>query len=262
MLMRVGVLRVAAGGEENLIEIGVVGVPELVAPGAVQCGDVAIFNAEPFSERAVGDFGLVEELAKFVVDLPADDGRVLAEMVGHRGDDAAGGVVKFGGEGIVMAAAAEARSGSVGVDGERFGEFVAEPDGGRGGRGAEDDLKVALARHLEALVQPIESEIAGAWLEIEPGEFRHVDDAKAEGRDVIEIAFPLVARPLFGVVIGADAHAAVQSVERLGSDRHGGRGGPFLPDSAEMEFQIPGQSATVHERGFEHPFPHGPANLG
>ena len=93
------------------------------------------------------------------------------------------------------------------IDGQHLGVFAAQPDGrGRGGR-AEDHLHLALGGHLDALVQPVEVDLARARLHREPRELAHVDDLKAHRLHVVKVALPLIARPLFGVVVGADLHS-------------------------------------------------------
>ena len=95
------------------------------------------------------------------------------------------------------------------VHGEDFRMLLDEPDGRRRGGRAEDDVELAIPRHVHALLEPVELKLARPRLHREPGEFPHVDDLQAHRRDVIEVALPLVARPLFGVVVRANLHRSV-----------------------------------------------------
>src|SRR5437763_15718324 len=85
--MRVAVERVARGRQEDLRKVGVILVPELVAPGLVEVVDGLVAALQPRLERRVSVLRLVVRPAVFVVDLPADDRRMLAELVGQGRDD-------------------------------------------------------------------------------------------------------------------------------------------------------------------------------
>ena len=150
-LMRIAIFWIARRWHQNLVEIGVVRVPELVAPCAVEGFDVAVFFAEPFAEGGVGNFGLIEWIAVFVVDLPADDRGMISESIGHGFDDAAGGVVEFGREGIVMTAPAEAADDSAFILRQGLRGLFAKPDWGGCRGGAEDDVELSLFGEIDAV---------------------------------------------------------------------------------------------------------------
>jgi hypothetical protein len=62
-------------------------VPELIAPGIVECVDIAVTIGKPPLERGVGDRRLIELQTVFVVDLPAHHRRVIPEPIGQRRDN-------------------------------------------------------------------------------------------------------------------------------------------------------------------------------
>ncbi len=215
--MRIGILRIARRREENLIEIGVIGGPKLIAPGAVEGLNVAVLVAQPTPESGMGGVGLIERIAVFVVDLPADDRRMISETIGHGLHDAPRGLVEFGAERVVMPPSAEAPDDAAFIQRQGLRKRLAEPDRRRGRRGAEDHLQLALLGQVQTISQPVKAKFAGSGLEVEPRELGHVNDLKPHRGDVVEIPLPLLARPLLGIVIGSDFHPADNSFA-YGSD--------------------------------------------
>src|SRR5206468_7272020 len=110
-------------------------------------------------------------------------------------------------------ASARARANSSFINRQNFRMLLDKPNWRRGGRRAENDLQLALPRHLDAIMQPVELDLSRPRLHREPRELPHVHDLQPHRRDVIEVALPLLARPLLGIVIDADFHMElIQSV--------------------------------------------------
>ena len=79
--MRIRVSRIAGDGHLNLIKPGVVGIPELTTPGEVELFDGSVSFLQPSLKCDVRVNVGAERRSVFVVDLPADHRRVIAEAM-------------------------------------------------------------------------------------------------------------------------------------------------------------------------------------
>ena len=157
----------------DLVEGAVFHRPEDVTPGPVERVDGSIARRAPGAEAVAGRRRVAQDrvvTAVFVVDLPGDQGGVVAEGLGQDGDDARALVPVARMAEAVVPACAEAARPSLAVDGQHVRAAVDQPFGGTGGRRAEHDLQAGGLQGLDRAAQPVEPEVAGRRLQPRPGE--------------------------------------------------------------------------------------------
>ena len=139
----------------------------------------------------------------FVVDLPADDGGVVAVVLDHVADEALGVVAIDGAVDVHVLAHAVEGFGAAKRAGEDFGMRVVQPGGdGVGGR-AHDDLDAGLAHGIDDAVHPGVFEVAVFRLPEAPGGFAHAHDGEAGLLHQGDVFVEALVGVVFAVVGGA-----------------------------------------------------------
>ena len=90
MLMRVCIRADRGRGQHDLRETGVVRVPELAAPGAIQFVDGFVLSLEPLAKRIMRFGILIERSGIFIIDLPSNDRRMTSIVLPLRDDPSCG----------------------------------------------------------------------------------------------------------------------------------------------------------------------------
>ena len=140
----------------------------------------------------------------FVVELPADDVGVVAEVEGHLLGDVVGELAVFGiGEGELLAIAVLGAL-AVLIDAQGLGIFGGEPRGRRGGGRAEDDADVMFGGEGDGAVEPAEVVVALGRFHGAPGKFADAHDVDVGGFHEREVFVPLRLGPLLGIPGGAE----------------------------------------------------------
>jgi len=142
------------------------------------------------------------------------------------------------------------------VDAIDLGIPIAHPARRRGRWGAENDAQPRLASERDRLVEPGEGEAPFLGLEVGPAEFGVVREVEAERRHGVDVALPLRAGPLLGVVEDADRHGlALAEHHRTLRGRRGGCRGPRLRRRARRSARKggdgeegEGEGAARHDR--------------
>ena len=169
--------RIAARTHGNLAPIGVGLAPILGGPVPVERIQRFILSAQPFLKLAMG-FVVPRERAVLVVDLPADDVRIMAPPLRHLLRDAAAELAITHAGGRPLLAIAVLGLAPVLLGAQRVRILLRQPGGrGRAGRANHDrDAVLAVQRHRA--IQPVEIELALLRFQAAPGEFanaHHVD---------------------------------------------------------------------------------------
>ena len=204
-------LRDRTGGKVDFVEIAIFHAPEHVAPGFVQGGDGAVALLQPMAETEPGFVRVGQHrvvAAIFIVRLPRDDGRMLAEALGKRTHDSRtfAPVARMGK--AVMPSRAEAARAPVPVDRQHVGHGVDEPFGRRRCRRAEDDLQPFAMERVQRAAEPVEIVMTGGRLEPRPGELTYADAGNARLAHAPRILRPHRLRPVLWVVADADRDIA------------------------------------------------------
>ncbi len=193
--------------------------PEAQAQLLVQALNRFVFGLEPempFLARGFveGEFGVVA--AHAVVNLPRDELRMVAQRLGHRGDDALGIIPEDIAAQTDRAARAFVFDPAEFVEREDFRMFFGEPDGRRGGRRAEHDLDAVMAHDVHDAAQPEEIVFALFGFAEAPGKLADADDVDAGLGHQRGVALPsglgivggagIGKDPMFGIIISAKKH--------------------------------------------------------
>ena len=191
--------------QEYLLEVLVVRTPELAAPGIVEFLDGDIARAQPTLELLPRGGTEIGQRSGFIVQLPAPDPSVVSVAAGHRVDNPRHEVLvvwirkgHFGADAVLVPLTAI-------VDAIDRGIAFSHPGRrGRGGR-SKNHLETGPVGFGNGLIQPAKIKLPLAWLERGPGELGQVCETKTEPRHGREVAAPLRAWPLLGIVVDADA---------------------------------------------------------
>ena len=180
--------------------------PEMRAPGAIDLVEAAVPRLQPRLKAGAALVAATIVAAELVVDLPADDAGMIGIVLAHLADDALGEptIVRVG-KAIVTAAAPDGPR-AVGLLRQRLRIFLRQPGGHDRRRRADDDLHVVLLGQFEPAIEPAEVELAFARLEQHPGKLGDADDVEARVLHHLQIGFPALLGPMFGIVVDADVH--------------------------------------------------------
>ena len=187
----------------DLPEVLVGLAPESAAPGLVEGLDAAVFLFEPSPEGSLGIFAVVHHsvMAGLIVNLPADDIRIVAVSFCQFGDNALYVFpVAFAAPGCVLAAAV-LNLHSVVTDNENVRVFLRQPDRRGRRRGAENDLETMLLCQRNRLVEPGEVEFSFFRLHHPPGELGEMGEFYTHCSHIAQIPVPLGLVPLLRIVI-------------------------------------------------------------
>ena len=140
-------------------------------------------------------------MAGLIVNLPADDIRIVAVSFCQFGDNAFHVFpVAFAAPGCVLAAAV-LNLHSVVTDNENVRVFLRQPDRRGRRRGAENDFEAMLLRQRNRLVEPGEVEFSLFRLHHSPGELGEMGEFYAHCGHVAQIPVPLGLVPLLRIII-------------------------------------------------------------
>ena len=128
---------------------------QIEVPGFIECGNRTVLFTEIFAERshAVRAAAAVPGI-DLVVDLPADDVFVIAELPCHRLDNARGIVTVMGVVGTAVTSAAVGCGNALRVDGHNIGIEVRQPLRRCCGRCAHDGCNACFCQRIDDTVQP------------------------------------------------------------------------------------------------------------
>lgn len=172
------------------------------APLAVEGLDVPVLVAQMVDE-ALEDTLVVEEMqARLVVDLPADDRRVVGVPGDHLADDPLGVEAEgwVGEVHLLAGAPAEALSGGV-LPGD-LRVLTGQPRRHRVRRCADDDGDAALVGAVEDRLEPVEVEAPVVRLPGRPDRFADPDHGEVRRGHQVEVGLELFVGPQFGIVRG------------------------------------------------------------
>ncbi|MNL49710.1 hypothetical protein D3C87_1726680 [compost metagenome] len=116
---------------------------------------------------------------------------------------------------VIVAARAEALAVPLGIDGQHVRMLVDHPARWRGGRRADDHLKVVAAEHVHRPDHPVELNIARSRFKPRPGKLADAHDADAELGHAGRVRLPHRLGPVFRIVAdaeGRDGHVWSQSL--------------------------------------------------
>src|SRR5271166_2759763 len=189
--------------DRDLVE-GVVGLaPVGGGPVLVEVGNGSVLVGEPRVELGFG-FGIEGNLTVFVVQLPADDVGVVAEMDSHLLGDGAGELaVALVGEGELSAVAVLGTT-AVLINAKSLRIFGCQPGWRRGGGCAENDADVVLRGEGNGAFEPPEFVMPFGGLHGAPGKLADADEVDVRGFHEGEVGLPLGFRPLFGIPGGSE----------------------------------------------------------
>ena len=157
-----------------------------------------------------------------VVDLPAENGGIVGEFLGHFFDDAQAVFVVMGVVGAAVPPPAVGRDAAVPVLHHHVGIQTAEPARRRGRGRAHHHADVQRAGAVDDLVKEGKVELAGLWLHAMPGEFADAHHVDADFLHARKIALHFLLGPVLGVVghaqigrLGQLVHASSPFVVRV-----------------------------------------------
>ncbi len=170
----------------------------------------------PFLARCFVEGKLRVVPSHAVVNLPRDELRMVAERLGHRGDDSFGIIPEDVAAQTDRAARSLVFDPAMLVEREDFRMFFGEPEGWRGGRRADDDFDAVLAHDVHDAAQPEEIIFAFFGFAEAPGKFADADNVDAGLDHQHGIAFPSTLGivggagvgkdPVFGIIVSAKKH--------------------------------------------------------
>ncbi len=196
-------------GRVDLVEAGVLLAPEGVAPRLVEVVDVVVALAEPLAEGGGAVVTVTPRravAAVLVVGLPAGDGVVAGEPLGHALDDARALPPVHRRVETVLAATTEPLRRPVGRLAQDARMFVAEPLRRGGGGRTEDRLHAVVADQVDGLGEPLEVVDARFGLVARPRELAHADVLDARFCHLCDLLLPLLPGPVLREVTDADVH--------------------------------------------------------
>ena len=199
------VLPLPGTGRIDVVKAVVVERPAVHPPCLVEFFGRAVFFFEigaegALAERAVAAVAVREDL---VVDLPADDAGMRAELFGELfGDDAV--FLAHDGRGLAgVAARGDLRAAVVGIDGDGLGIFLEEPARRRAGGRAEDAVDARRIQLVDDFMQPGEVEFPLSGFHPAPGKFADARDVDARSVHTLDVLVHLAQIPQFGIVCGS-----------------------------------------------------------
>lgn len=200
-----GVVQEGGGlGGGDLIKGLVVGGPAVGSPFVVEGGDGGEFLLQPGVPELDGVFVevLIDVALELVVDLPGEEGGVMAEGLGLGFDDAHAG----GEDGGVVVASVLARAvghgGAVGGGEAAVGVAVGEPDRRASGGGADDGGDAGGGELVHDADKEVEGDLTFMGLHGGPGEIAEADDVDADVPHFCDFVVDGVLWPEFWVVAG------------------------------------------------------------
>ncbi|OQA46003.1 MAG: hypothetical protein BWY52_01008 [Chloroflexi bacterium ADurb.Bin325] len=201
---------VVADRRGDLLPVGVGLAPVGGGPARVQLVQAAVARLEKGLELAPA-LGAVADPVVLVIELPADDVRVLAEALAHHGRDPPAVALIDGRVDAEVAAVAVLRAAAILVHGQRLGVRLGQPGRRRGRRRAEHDRDAGLRQLIHRALQPVQVELAVRRLHGRPGKLaqpRHVEAGLLHEPDVLR-------PPRFGPVFRVIGGAQIQGLRRL-----------------------------------------------
>ena len=197
-------------GQLDGVEVGVGHRPEGLAPGVVEAVDVAVPIGEPRAERvlacpAPAAGGVV--VARFVVDLPGVQGRVVAVAVGQHAGHPCGLLPVGRRRGAGVAAAPPGAGAAVGADDADVRTFAHQPHGRCGRRRADHHPHAGVGDGLHRTIHPAEVPAVPLGFHAGPGELADADDLQAQVGHARDVVSPVRLWPLLGVPADPDPHA-------------------------------------------------------
>ena len=140
-----------------------------------------------------------QRVAVFVVDLPADDVRVVPIVLRHLLRNAAAEFAVLGRGGRSVCAASVLHALAVHFHAKRFRIFESEPRRRRGGGRSHNRNNVVLCGERDGAVKPLKFEMAFGRFHSAPRKFRNANGANVRGFHQLQIFFPSRFRPLFRI---------------------------------------------------------------
>src|SRR5207244_915508 len=190
-------------GERDLVPVVVLLAPERRAPDLVHHVERFVALQQPPLEGVAAAVAVAAP-AELVVDLPRDHALVGAEALCERADDPSGRLAERRPVRTVVTPLPKRLRATVGAHRQDLRMAGDEPRGRRRGRSAEDDLEPFGCEHADRLVEPGELELARARLEARPRELTEAHHPEPGLRHQLRVDTPTLARPLLGVVRGAE----------------------------------------------------------
>ena len=229
-------VHIALADGRRAVQLAPVGVrlgPESRPPRMVERVERAVFALQKFAKRLLAQFA-VTCAAVFVGNVPADDGRMMAEALGERRVDPADELaVDRRGEAVVVAVAVQIAP-AVLAHAQHLGVLFAHPRGARAAGRGEKGVDAIFGEAVEHVLEPVEVKAAFLRLERRPCEdadAHQVAAGELHQPDVLFEDVRLVA-PLVGVVIAAVAEEGEIQFGHGGgllSISRGGRAAPRRP---------------------------------
>ena len=187
LLLQQGQVRIAQRNhrafQENLLPIGKALAPEPAADGIVQRlhGAKALF--QPCPEGLVVSLGIeyVGFTVQLIVDLPANDGRMIAVTLRQLGNNPAHISMIYRGIVVIVPAMAVTVQGAVLPGVQHFGMGMGQPGRRRGGGSSHNDLHLFLCGQRKELVKQREIPRIVLRLNHAPGELKHPHGFDAVG---------------------------------------------------------------------------------
>ncbi|MNZ91459.1 hypothetical protein D3C78_1104460 [compost metagenome] len=167
--------------KKNLLPVGIGLAPEDCTPCLVQLVQRAVFLLAPFAECIVVSrrVKLAYLAVEFIVDLPADDSRMLLVMLSQLAYDDGGQVAVFQAAVIVMPPQAVLQRDAFLRDVQHLGIAMCQPCRRSCRWCADDNLKSMLVRKIERLVKQLELKFPFLRLEDRPSELGDPNNGKA-----------------------------------------------------------------------------------
>ena len=144
-------------------------------------------------------------VSRFIVNLPADNSRIIAIMYCQAGNDI------FYIMTVAIATPGSVLTSSV-LNGHSIiplnqyvGIFFRQPDGRRGGRCTHDYFQTILLRQRDCTIQPFKMIFSLFRFHHSPGELCKMGELDAHFRHFLQITLPLGGIPLLGIIVRAQS---------------------------------------------------------
>ena len=206
----------------DLIPCGIRLVPEYGSPGFIQRLDGMVFFFQEHAERSGIAFriklaGLAVQL---VINLPADDSRMLCVMLAEFFYNPAGQLPVLRGIVIIVPPHAMAVEHAVHPGIQDLRIFLSQPRRRGGGWRSKDHLHPGRMGCIEEIIKEIIGKCTLCRLHLVPGEFPHTDRLNAGFQHPPKIIFPQLPVPMLRVITGAEVQAFPGIVLFFSHDRY------------------------------------------
>ncbi len=201
-----GVVPDVAGRVRHLTE-GLIGLaPEVQIPGGVESFDGAELGPQPVLELAQADRAAATKgrvVIKLIVDLPADDALILAELFSHTRSYARRVVAIDGAVGTPVPAASMTDWAALFTDREYLRIALREPGRRGAGGGAHNSCDAGSSQLVDHQVQPVEVILALLRFHPAPGELADAHHIAASALHKLDIFVNQFEGPILGIIRSA-----------------------------------------------------------